>query len=74
MKSSITPKQIQRFAAAWTGVEDIRWDLKNAGFIVEDKPDVYDESQRLITSPNPKTEVLKAFCEEIGKQAHRLLL
>ena len=57
MKSSITPEQIQRFAAAWTGVEDIRWDLKNACFIVEDKPDVYDESQRLITSPNPKTEL-----------------
>jgi protease I len=56
-----------------TGVCDIREDLANAGFVVEDKLVVYDEDNRLITSPNPKTEALKKFCEKIGKQAHLLL-
>ncbi len=56
-----------------TGVDDIRKDLANAGFIVEDKMVVYDEDQRLITSPNPETEAFKKLCEEIGKQAHLLL-
>jgi protease I len=58
-----------------TSVSDVRIDdLKNAGFIVPDGPDdakdydkahpvVYDDSQRLITSPNPS--VLKEFCVEI---------
>ena len=54
-----------------TGVKDIRGDLTNAGFVVEDKPVVYDECEQLITSPNPEPEALKAFCEEIGKRAHR---
>ena len=57
-----------------TGVDDIRDDLTNAGFVVEDKPVVYDESAQLITSPNPEPEALKAFCEEIGKHAHRVVL
>jgi hypothetical protein len=57
-----------------TGVIDIRRDLTNAGFVVEDKPVVYDERERLITSPSPEPEALKAFCEEIGKQAHRVVL
>jgi protease I len=57
-----------------TGVDDIRDDLTNAGFVVEDKPVVYDESAQLITSPNPEPEALKAFCEEIGKYAHRVVL
>lgn len=58
-----------------TGVDDIRIDLENAGFTVLKEEDVvYDESQRLITSPNPKTASMKAFCEEIGKQASRLVL
>jgi protease I len=57
-----------------TGVDDIRDDLRNAGFLVVDhQPVVYDKDQRLITSPNPETESLKQFCEEIGKQAHLLL-
>jgi protease I len=57
-----------------TGVNDIRGDLTNAGFLVEDKPVVYDEREQLITSPSPEPEALKAFCEEIGKYAHRLTL
>lgn len=57
-----------------TGVEDIQCDLENAGFVVEDRPVVYDESELLITSPNPQTEALKAFCEEIGKYARRFIL
>jgi protease I len=58
-----------------TGVEDIQVDLENARFVViKDKPVVYDERERLITSPNPKPENLKAFCEEIGQYASRLLL
>ena len=57
-----------------TGVDDIRSDLTNAGFVVEDKPVVYDESAQLITSPNPEPEALKAFCEEIGKHAHRVIM
>ena len=57
-----------------TGVDDIRDDLTNAGFVVEDKPVVYDESAQLITSPNPEPEALKAFCEEIGEYAHRVVL
>jgi protease I len=57
-----------------TGVDDIRGDLTNAGFVIEDKPVVYDESEQLITSPSPEPEPLKAFCEEIGKYAHRLVL
>ena len=57
-----------------TGVKDIRVDLTNAGFEVEDKPVVYDESEQLITSPSPEPEALKAFCEEIGKHAHRVVL
>jgi protease I len=51
-----------------TGVRDIRGDLTNACFVVEDRPVVYDETQHLITSPNPTPEALKAFCEEIAKQ------
>lgn len=57
-----------------TGVDDIRIDLKNAGFIVEDKPVVVDEVQRLITSPNPGTESIKQFCLEIGNYARQNLL
>jgi protease I len=49
-----------------TGVGDIRTDLTNAGFRVSDDPVVYDEDQRLITSPGP--EALKEFCEEIGRR------
>ena len=57
-----------------TGADDIRKDLANAGFtVVEDEPVVYDEDQRLITSPNPETEALKRFCEEIGNQARLFL-
>jgi protease I len=57
-----------------TGVDDIRDDLRNAGFtVVDHQPVVYDKDQRLITSPNPTTESLKQFCEEIGKQACLLL-
>jgi protease I len=57
-----------------TGVNDIRVDLTNAGFVVEDGSVVFDESQLLITSPSPEAEHLKAFCEEIGKYAHRFVL
>lgn len=57
-----------------TGVEDIRQDLTNAGFLVADGAVVYDEAHRLITSPNPETESLKAFCEEIGKQGRQVLM
>jgi deglycase len=57
-----------------TSVSDVRIDLANAGFKLPEGPDneeaydkaypiVYDESQRLITSPNPY--FLKQFCEEI---------
>jgi protease I len=49
-----------------TGVSDIRIDMANAGFRVLDAPVVYDEDQRLITSPNP--QALKEFCEEIGRR------
>jgi protease I len=56
-----------------TGVEDIHCDLENAGFIVEAKPVVFDQSELLITSPNPQPEALKAFCEEIGKYARGLI-
>jgi len=56
-----------------TGVEDIRIDLRNAGFVVEDRPVVYDETERLITSPNPQPEALKAFCEAIGDYGKRLI-
>jgi protease I len=51
-----------------TGVDDIRIDLANAGFKVLNESVVYDENQRLITSPNPKEPSMKAFCEEIGKR------
>lgn len=51
-----------------TSVNDIRGDLTNAGFVVEDKQVVYDETESLITSPNPEPEALKAFCEEIAKR------
>jgi protease I len=47
-----------------TGVDDIRVDMANAGFTVLNELVVYDEGQRLITSPNPKA--LKEFCEQIG--------
>jgi protease I len=57
-----------------TGASDIRDDLANAGFVIEDKPVVYDEREQLITSPSPEPEALKAFCEEIGKLAHQLVL
>jgi protease I len=57
-----------------TGVDDIKEDLRNAGFIVvKNKPVVYDEDQRLITSPDPKKESLQRFCEETGKQGYLLL-
>ena len=49
-----------------TCVDDVRIDLANAGFQLPQDPKaplVYDERQRLITSPNP--EALKEFCEEI---------
>jgi protease I len=49
-----------------TGVSDIRIDMANAGFRVLDAPVVYDEDQRLITSPDPKA--LKEFCEELGRR------
>jgi len=49
-----------------TGVDDIKVDLANAGFNVLNELVVYDEGQRLITSPNPKCLALKAFCEQIG--------
>lgn len=57
-----------------TGVNDIRGDLANAGFVVEDKPVVYDKTEQLITSPSPEPEHLKAFCEEIGKYARGFVL
>jgi protease I len=50
------------------GVSDIRGDLVTAGFVVEDRPVVYDETENLITSPNPEPEALKAFCEEIASR------
>lgn len=53
-----------------TGVGDIRVDMANAGFEVLDDPVVYDEDQRLITSPGPNA--LKDFCEEIGKRLQEL--
>jgi len=57
-----------------TGVKDIRVDLRNAGFVVvEDRPVVYDENERLITSPDPQPESQKAFCEAIGDYGKRLL-
>src|SRR5215831_12653110 len=57
-----------------TAVSDVRLDVANAGFRLPEGPDdleeydkthrvVYDEAQRLITSPNPN--FLKEFCEEI---------
>jgi protease I len=49
-----------------TGVNDIQLDMKNAGFEVLEDSVVYDKTQRLITSPDPK--FLKEFCEEIGKR------
>jgi protease I len=60
-----------------TSVADVRIDLANAGFKLLDGPDnaeeydrripvVYDEGQRLITSPNPNA--LKEFCLEIGRR------
>ncbi|MGZ8237922.1 MAG: hypothetical protein ACXWTY_08635 [Methylobacter sp.] len=42
--------------------------MTNAGFKVLIESVVYDENQRLITSPNPKEPAMKAFCEEIGKR------
>ena len=56
-----------------TGVEDIRQDLGNAKFAYEEKLVVFDEEALLITSPNPEPDALKAFCEEIGKYAQRLV-
>jgi hypothetical protein len=58
-----------------TSVSDVRIDLVNAGYRLLDGPDnpddydkahpvVYEEDQRLITSPNPKA--LKEFCEQIS--------
>jgi protease I len=55
-----------------TGVIDIRRDLTNAGFVVEDKPVVYDVSAHLITSPSPEPAAMKAFCEEMGKHGCRV--
>lgn len=49
-----------------TGVDDIRLDMANAGFSILDAPVVFDEDQRLITSPDPKA--LKEFCEEIARR------
>jgi protease I len=57
-----------------TGVDDIKGDLANAGFSVEEGHAVYDPRERLLTSPNPGTESLQAFCQELGKQARQLLL
>jgi protease I len=55
-----------------TGVDDIKDDLTNAGFVVENDVEVvYDEAQRLITARNP--DALKGFCEEIGRRARYLL-
>jgi protease I len=59
-----------------TGTDDIQVDLTNAGFavpVVKDKSVVYDEAQQLITSPSPQPQSLKAFCEEIGKHAQRMV-
>lgn len=45
-----------------TGVNTIRRDLRNAGFVVhEDKPTVYDETARLLTARDPND--LGAFCQ-----------
>jgi protease I len=55
-----------------TGVDDIRTDMINAGFTVIDEPVVYDKGQRLITSPNPKAQPLKEFCEELGARLREL--
>jgi protease I len=63
-----------------TSVNDVRIDMANAGFRLLDGPDnwedydkahpvVYDEHQRLITSPSPKA--LKEFCEQIGKKLRK---
>jgi hypothetical protein len=49
-----------------TGVDDIKFDMANAGFDVSHDPVVYDEDQRLITGCDPST--LKEFCGEIGKR------
>jgi deglycase len=57
-----------------TGVRDIRVDLVNAGFVVEDALVVYDDVECLITCANPSTEALKKFCEEIRRQARRVLM
>lgn len=50
-----------------TSVGDVRIDLGNAGFELPSDPEapvVYDEKQRLITSPNP--QAIKEFCEELS--------
>lgn len=50
-----------------TGVADIRLDMANAGFLVDDKEQVvFDAEQKLITSPDPTA--LEAFCLEIRKR------
>ena len=41
------------YGAGLRVAEDIRVDLTNARFTVEDEPVVFDESQNLITCPNP---------------------
>jgi len=49
-----------------TGVADIRLDMKNAGFEVDETAQViFDERSNLITSPDPNA--LKEFCLEIGR-------
>jgi protease I len=55
-----------------TGVDDIRTDMTNAGFTIVSERVVYDKDQRLITSPNPKAEALKPFCEELDARLREL--
>ena len=56
-----------------TCVGDVRIDLANAGFQLPQDPEtpvVYDERQRLITSPDPNS--LKQFCEEISMRCREV--
>ena len=58
-----------------TGVHDIQRDLKNAGFAVQDKPAPYTmkTSASSPDSESPAGRTFKAFCDEIGKYARRLI-
>lgn len=52
-----------------TGVNSIRADLDNAGFVVLDEPTVYDEASRLLTARDPND--LGPLCEEMGRLLKR---